>query len=145
MRVTTTENDQSDEYRQLIIDFLCLNLGTCERCAATEDALDGALEALGPVFNVLRIVPNLNRVDITTRELAEQYRLVSSPTVRVDGVDISVELNEGHDHEKPPAGVIADGILKVLYGQLAAAEPVPYSMPDDLVHYFDGTTAHPSR
>ena len=112
-----SQTDQSNAYRQLIIDFLCLNLDASERCIAAEDALEIALEALGPVFNLLRIVPNVNRVNITTRELAEQYRLVSSPTIRVDGAEISTEFHEGHEHDQPPAGMIVDGILKVLYSK----------------------------
>ena len=125
--MTTTEGDKSgsqsqadqgNAYRQLIIDFLCLGLDTSEPCVTTEEALDKALDALGPVFNLLRIVPNVNRVNITQRELAEQHCLVSSPTIRVDGVEICTEfIHEGHDHDQPLAGMIVDGILKVLYSK----------------------------
>ena len=156
--------DQDHQYRQLIIDFLHLDMSTCKRHIATEDALDGALAALAPAFHVLRIVPNVNRVIIDTREQAEQYRLMSSPTIRVDGVDVCPELKETHcgdcsdlsggptncrvfvyqgqDYEQPTAGMITDGILRILYGQQTVKEPASYVMPDNLVDYFNRRPSH---
>jgi len=148
--------------RQVGIDFLYLDLNTCERCVATGDALDEALSALAPAFQALGVKTTVNKVNITSSELAEQYRFMSSPTIRVNGVDICTELKESHcgdcsdlsgcstdcrvfvyqgrEYEQPPAGMIADGILHVLYGQQNASEQPAYVLPENLVNYFNGRT-----
>ena len=156
----TTASDVTP--RQVSVEFSYLDLNTCERCVATGDTLDEALAALAPAFDVLGVVVTVNKVNITTRELAEQYRFVSSPTIRVNGVDICTELKESHcgdcsdlsgcstvcrvfvyqgrEYEQPPAGMIADGILRVLYGQQTAQEQPAYVLPENLVNYFNGRT-----
>jgi len=146
--------------KNLTVDFLYLDLNTCERCIATGDTLDEALAALAPAFDTLNYAVNVNKVNINTKELAEQYRFVSSPTIRVNGVDICTELKEsdcadcgtlsgcstycrvfvyeGNDYEQPPTAMIIDGILRVLYGEPAQTEQKPYVMPENLINYFKG-------
>jgi len=126
---------------------------------ATDDTLNEALEILSPVFQALNYAVTVNKVNITTLELAEQYRFISSPTIRVNGVDISSELQEsdcedcgdlagcsvdcrvfvyeGKGYEQPPAAMIIDGILRVLYGDAPKTES-EYSLPENLKKYFDG-------
>lgn len=74
--------------KTVMIDFLYLDLNTCERCMATDDTLEEALSALSPVFQALDSEVTVNKVNITTRELAEQHHFISSPTIRINGVDI---------------------------------------------------------
>ena len=146
--------------KELNIDFLFLDLNTCERCIATGDTLDEALAALSPALETLNYAVKVNKVNITTRELAEQYRFVSSPTIRVNGVDVSTELKEsscgdcsdisgcstdcrvfvynGKDYEQPPAAMIIEGILHILYGNVRQTEQKPYELPDNLERFFAG-------
>ena len=145
--------------KNLSIDFLFLDLNICERCIATGDTLEEALKVLAPIFEKLNYVVKVNKVNIETKELAEQYRFVSSPTIRANGIDICTEVKEnyckdcvdlcgesvdcrvfvydGKDYEKPPAAMIIDGILRALYGQ-ARPEEKPYALPDNLKNYFAG-------
>ena len=148
--------------REITIDFLYLDLNTCERCVATGDTLDEAQTLLAPVLNRMGVSVTVNKVNITTAELAGQYRFVSSPTIRVDGVDISAEIAESHcadcsdlsgcatdcrvfvyqgrEYEQPPTAMIIDGILRALYAPPTPGEPEPYVMPHNLTDYFRGTT-----
>jgi len=148
--------------KALDVDFLYLDLSTCERCQATDSSLKEALKALSGVFDTLGYTVNVNEVNIISRELAEQYRFVSSPTIRVNGVDICTELvesdcsdcgdlcgdsvdcrvfvYEGSEYEQPPAAMIVDGILRVLFGILAKSD-APYALPDNLEKFFSGVTA----
>ena len=144
------------------IDFLYLDLSTCERCQATDSSLKEALHTLSRVFDTLGYTIKVNKVNITSRELAEQYRFVSSPTIRVNGADICTELvendcsdcgdlcgdsvdcrvfvYEGKEYEQPPAAMIVDGILRALYCNLAKSD-APYTLPDNLEKFFSGATA----
>jgi hypothetical protein len=145
--------------KTLDIDFLYLDLTTCERCQSTDSSLKEALNVLSGVFDTLGYAVNVNEVNITSRELAEQYRFVSSPTIRVNGVDICTEIvesdcadcgdlcgdnvdcrvftYEGKEYEQPPDAMIVDGILRVLYGNVAKSD-APYTLPDNLAKFFTG-------
>lgn len=145
--------------KQLTIDFLYLDLNTCERCMATDETLKQAFHVLSGVFDTLGLEVKVNSINITSRELAEEYRFISSPTIRVNGVDICtvlVESNcadcgdlcgdsvdcrvfvyEGKEYEQPPVPMIVDGILKAIYGgQPQTAET--YTLPDNLERFFTG-------
>lgn len=145
--------------KQLIIDFLYLDLNTCERCMATDETLKKALKVLSGVFDTLGLEAKINSVNITSRELAEEHRFISSPTIRVNGVDICSELvesdcadcgdlcgdsvdcrvfvYEGKNYEQPPVPMIVDGILKVIYGGQPQKEEA-YTLPDNLERFFSG-------
>lgn len=145
--------------KQLTIDFLYLDLNTCERCMATDETLKQALDVLSGVFDTLGFEVKANSVNITSRELAEEYRFISSPTIRVNGVDICSELvesnctdcgdlcgntvdcrvfvYEGKNYEQPPVPMIVDAILKAIYGGQAQSEET-YTLPDNLERFFAG-------
>ena len=88
----------------------------------------------------------VNKVHVATEDLARAWRFVSSPTIRVDGADIALELREsscgseactdgcgdqiacrvwvhhGEEYTEPPAEMIVDAILRHVYG--TTPEPV---------------------
>ena len=142
----------------LKIDFLFLDLSTCTRCLATDEELTKALDVLSGVLRMLGHSVQVNKVNITTPELAVQYRFVSSPTIRINGIDICDNVQEndcsdcgdlcdtsvdcrvfvykGKMYEQPPAAMIVDGILRVLYGQTQPVDEKPYVLPDNLSRFF---------
>lgn len=145
--------------KHLMIDFLYLDLHTCERCMAVDDTLCEALEELSSVLDTLEYKVNVNKVEITTRELAYQYRFISSPTIRVNGKDICNKVlendcgccsdicgdrvdcrvfeYEGSQFEQPPKAMIVDGILKAIYLPVSISEE-EYVLPDNLERFFSG-------
>jgi hypothetical protein len=145
--------------KTLKIDFLYLDLNTCERCMATDSILQEALAELSGVLNTLGYTVQVNKVNITTRELAAQYRFLSSPTIRINNIDICGKVTEnnccscgeicgdgvdcrtftydGETYEQPTKAMLIDGILRAIYGQLPQSE-CPYTLPDNLERFFAG-------
>ncbi|MCL1907594.1 MAG: arsenite efflux transporter metallochaperone ArsD [Propionibacteriaceae bacterium] len=156
---TSRASTQPEHAKALDVDYLYLDLTTCTRCQATDSATKEALAVLSDVFGTLGYDARLNEVNITSRELAEQYRFLSSPTIRVNGVDIETTLKEsdcadcgslsgcstdcrvftydGQDYEQPPTAMIVDGILRVLYGG-KQPDTTPYVLPSNLEQFFSG-------
>lgn len=143
------------------IDFLYLDTTVCNRCQDTEKALDEAAASVAVVLNAAGYEVKVNKVNITTRGLAIQYQFVSSPTIRVNGNDIAVELREtvcedcgelccdavdcrvwvynGVEYTAPPKELIMDAILREVYNtKQAEPEQEPYQLPENLEKYFAG-------
>jgi len=154
-----TVNKDETPAKVIAVDFLYLDLSICGRCIATGDSLDEALRILAPIFKTLNYSVTVNKINITTEEEAERRHFISSPTIRVNGVDISSELVEnecencgdlcgdsvdcrvfifdGKEYSQPPTAAIMDGILRVLYGNMAKSEEA-YILPENLKKYFVG-------
>ena len=145
------------------IDFLYLDTTECRRCQDTEKALDEAVSAVTPVLSAAGYEVKVNKVNIATRELAIQYQLVSSPTIRVNGKDIAVELKEsecedcgelcgdsvdcrvwvynGAEYTAPPKERIIDAILREVYGaKQEKPKREPYRLPENLETFFEAKT-----
>lgn len=145
--------------KRVVIDFLYLDLSVCEWCNGTDKSLD---EALNDVYNVLQasgVEVIVNKINVTTEELAIKHRFVSSPTIRVNGRDIQMELRErlcdscgdlcgdnvdcrvwvynGEEYTIPPKALIIEGILKSVYGgEKATSEETEYKLPENLKRFY---------
>ena len=151
--------------KTIVVDFMYLDLNTCERCVATDDNLDCALSILSDALRAMGYTVKRNKIEIKTKELAVKHRFLSSPTIRVNGVDICGEIKEnwckdcvslsdgrdvdcrvfsynGKEVDQPPVPMIIDGILKVLYGNLSASED-EYKLPDNLEKFFKNKCSGP--
>ncbi|MEE9406287.1 MAG: DUF2703 domain-containing protein [Candidatus Aenigmarchaeota archaeon] len=73
--------------KKLEIDFLYLDLTTCERCKASDKVLDEALDELRAELRTVKEL-RVNKIRITSDKEAKRYDFVRSPTIRVNGVDI---------------------------------------------------------
>lgn len=74
------------ENRNLVIDFLYLDLSSCSRCQATDRVLDRALDEMrGELKGVKELT--VNKVRITSDREAEERNVVRSPTIRINGID----------------------------------------------------------
>lgn len=152
---------QPQPKKPIDIDFLYLDTTICGRCQDTEKALDEAVSSAAMVLNAAGYKVNVNKVHIATREGAIQHHFVSSPTIRVNGNDIAIELREsvcedcgdlcgdavdcrmwvynGVEYTSPPKELIVDAILKEVYGGNAAeASPKEYALPHNLEVFFSG-------
>jgi len=151
---------------QLIIDFLYLDLSRCTRCRGTDRSLEAALAAAGDVLAAAGVKVKVRKVHIRSEAEARWWRFVSSPTVRINGVDIAFELREsscgseacvdgcgdqiacrvwvfgGREYTEPPVELIVDAILRRVYGQAGDSdEDKPYELPDNLRRFFAGQSA----
>lgn len=80
------------ENKKLEIDFLYLDLSTCDRCRATDKVLDDALDQLREEVRDVKEV-TINKIKITSDEEAKKYDFVRSPTIKINGIDIEEILS----------------------------------------------------
>lgn len=124
--------------KQLVVDFLYLDLSVCERCEGTENNLDEALDEVSGVLKAAGFEIVVNKINIISKELAIKHQFLSSPTIRINGNDIELEVressckecgdlcgddvdcriwvHEGIEYNEPPKAMIINAILKEVYG-----------------------------
>jgi len=158
-RSLESADETGPERKRLDIDLLYLDLDTCTRCRETEVNLDEALAEVTRVLESTGAVVNLRKIHVQTEEQARELRFVSSPTIRVNGHDIQLEVREslcescgdicgedmdcrvwvyqGKEYIYPPKALIVEAILRAVYGG-ASTEPEPWTgdVPDNLKRFF---------
>ena len=145
--------------RKLLIEYLYLDLHTCERCIGTDAVLDEVVAALRPALELAGYAVDYRKREMATPELAEQYRFLSSPTIRVNGRDIfgtvqesscnccgeiagadvncSVFEYEGGLYEVPSREMLANAILLSLSAQPECGCGA-YELPQNLRRFYAG-------
>lgn len=147
--------------QQVVIDFLYLDLSCCDRCQGADKRVEAAVARCRDVLRACGYNLVLNSVLVDSAEKAMHYRFESSPTVRVNGVDIcpSVEENDcdcctdicdvpvtcrifpfnGTYYEVPPTDMLVRGIMEVvLQNRRPADPPMPYTLPENLKKFYEG-------
>lgn len=159
----TTPTETALTADRLRVDFLFLDLTTCTRCRGADDSLDSALELVRDVLAATGIEVEVDKIQVESAEQARELRLVSSPTIRVNGRDVALELWEsscgseactdgcgegiacrvwvhrGREHTQPPVAMIVDAILRAVYaGAVVSRQPEaePYEFPENLERFF---------
>lgn len=156
--------------RQLQIDFLFLDLDTCTRCRATDTALLQALEVAHPALEVTGIGVTVTKTLVTDERRAREHGFVSSPTIRINGVDISGRLVEsacdtcaeacacdgevdcrdwvwrGERSTEPPVGLIVEAIMGHAFADAprvaSPAPPATIEVPENLSRFFASRAAN---
>ena len=154
-----TPKETGVKKRRIVIDFLYLDLSICTRCQGTDTSLDEALAEVSKVLEATGFEVDVNKINVTTEELAVEHKFVSSPTIRVNGRDIQMEVEEslcescgdlcgeevdcrvwvyqGKEYTVPPKAMIIEAILKEIYGgndnKQAEQE---YIMPENLKRFY---------
>jgi hypothetical protein len=152
--------------RELKIELLALDLTSCGRCIRTSENLHAAVSAVASVLRETGVRVRVEQHVVRSAEQAERLRFVASPTIRLNGRDIAVELREsgcsncgegcacgggvncrvwvwqGKEYLEAPKPMIAEALLKA-YADLdkPAAAPDPYSLPENLRGFFAGVEA----
>ena len=145
--------------RELVLDFLYLDLNTCDRCQDTDSSLDEALKDVARVLETTGVSVKVNKVNVISQEQAEEHKFMSSPTIRINGQDIQLDVREsecqacgdlcgddvdcrvwtyqGREFSSPPKALIVEAILKHVLGTTPAApSPAPYVMPENLKRFY---------
>jgi hypothetical protein len=156
---STPEN--SVDKRVIIIDFLYLDLSVCTRCQGTDSSLDEALSEVSKLLEATGIKVVLNKINVTSEEFAETYKFKSSPTIRINGQDIQMDVKEslcescgdlcgdevdcrvwvyqGKEYTEPPKAMIIEAILKEIYGGEKGSSHIAeqeYVMPENLKQFY---------
>jgi Domain of unknown function (DUF2703) len=155
--------------RSLQIDFLYLDLDTCTRCRATDATLLEALQRTRPALDAAGVTVGVTKTLVASEAQARALGFVSSPTIRINGVDIAGELVEsacdtcsetcacnggvdcrdwvwqGERSQEPPLGLIVEAIMRHAGGNgPGSATPSPSgaaTVPANLRQYFAAAAA----
>ncbi len=152
------------ESKKIVIDFLFLDLDVCGRCRGADHNLEEALKEVSGVLEAAGYDVSVNKVNIEAKETAIKYRFLSSPTIRVNGKDIALDVKEsvckdcgdlcgeevdcrvwhyqGVDYNEPPKPMIINAILQEIYGENTTVESNEddYRLPVNLETFFNGKT-----
>lgn len=150
------------EKKKVEIDFLYLDLNTCKRCQGAESNLDQAIREVSAVLKAAGYEVSLNKVNITSVDLATQYEFLSSPTIRINGNDIVLDVTEtscqdcgdicgdsvdcrswvyeGIEQPEPPKEMLVNAIMKEVFGGHSATTRTKqaYVLPQNLEIFFNG-------
>jgi glutaredoxin len=145
---------------KIVVEYLYLDLNTCQRCIGTDDALDQVMMTLSPAFELAGFKVEYHKIKMETAQIAEQYMFLSSPTIRINGQDICQSVMEngcgccsqisGHDidcrvfeyngkkYEVPPKEMLAKALLQKAFEHTdARLPPEEYVLPANLRHFFE--------
>jgi len=158
----SSETENQSEKRKIILDFLFLDLGVCTRCQGTDNNVDEAIAEVSKVLETTGIALEINKIHIDNIEKARKFKFESSPTIRLNGKDIQLDIKEsvcescgdlcgdevdcrvwvyqGKEYTVPPKGMIIDAILREIYsgGSILKKdeEKKEFMLPENLVKFF---------
>ena len=141
------------------IEYLYLDLTTCKRCIKTANNLDIAIKELGRSLSKEGYEVQVSKVKIDSVALAEKYEFLTSPTIRVNDIDIMEVLmesscpecsslcgysdfscrtwkNENEIVDVPTVEMIVDKIRTSSNESNSKKAIDPYVMPDNLKKFF---------
>ena len=151
------------------IELLALDLNSCGRCVDTSDNLDQALSIVTDVLRHTGREVRLHRTVVKDADQARALGFVSSPTIRVAGRDIALELREsecgacsdlcacdggtlcrewvwrGRVYTEAPVGMIVEAVLSsaLALDQVGSDAPAT-SLPENLERFYAGVAAKQS-
>lgn len=133
-----------DTNKPIVIDFLYIDLSVCERCQGTGTTLNEAIEDVKKILEAAGYDIKVNYIHVQTEEQAEELGFISSPTIRINGHDIQMDVKEtlcescgdlcgddidcrvwiydGKEYTVPPKPMIVNAILGYIYGDQSAQE-----------------------
>ena len=145
---------------KLRIQYLYLDLCTCDRCIGTDAVLEKVLEKLKPALETAGYEIDYQKREMSTAQIAKLFGFLSSPTIRVNGRDIFGEIKEndcgccgeiagtqvncrvfewkGRLYEVPTEEMLANAILKAVFAPEPERETIEYVMPENLRRFYEG-------
>lgn len=158
----TKEGGQEEtENTKLDIEFMYLDLSVCTWCQSTESNLEEAISEVAQVLKATGVEVNLRKIHIQSEEQAKELGFISSPTIRINGQDIQLDVKEalcdscgdlcgdtvdcriwtyrGKEYTAPPKGMIIDAVLGAIYGGTKESIEAPVKageVPDNLRKFF---------
>ena len=146
--------------KEIKIDYLYLDLNTCDRCVGTDAVLEEVIEALTPAFALAGYHIVYQKIEMKEEQDAVLHQFVSSPTIRINGKDICGAVKEsdcgccgeisgtqvdcrvfeydGKLYEIPPKAMLAEAILKNAFSIIESEKADSYTIPQNLKNFFEG-------
>lgn len=158
---------KTESPKKVTVEYLYLDLKTCDRCIGTDSVLDEVMLTLTPALKLAGFEVEYRKIEMETAEHAGQYRFLSSPTIHVNGQDICESVAEnscgccgeisgtdvdcrvfeynGKSYEVPPKEMLADSILKAVNGQSGSGcSCESYKLPENLKTFYIGKNNKPA-
>lgn len=143
------------------IEYMYIDLESCERCVSTDQVLEQVIETIKPALDSAGLSVEYRKILIDSEETARKYEFLSSPTIRVNGLDIGgpVEENDcgccsdisgspvdcrlfvykGTSYEIPPVEILSASILETVFGPEQEINcNCEYEVPENLKKFFKG-------
>lgn len=158
VRCCDENSDCCREKKSIDIQFLYLDLNVCERCQGSDKNLDKAIQLIQPILVEIGYELRVKKINVNTEALAKHYRFMSSPTIRINNIDIQEDVLEDNckscgdlcgdsvdcrvftyqnkQYHEPPVGMIIDQILKSIYTPQTIKEPNNYQVPENLLKFY---------
>jgi hypothetical protein len=127
--VTAASAEVEPTPRALAVELLVIDLESCARCVPTGTQLREALERVTPAAEALGIALTYRETIVQSADEAKARALLSSPTIRFNGHDISQDIRES---ECESCGDLTENDTSVdcrewhYRGQVYSAAPVPF-------------------
>jgi hypothetical protein len=155
--------------KEIDIEFLYLDLSSCEPCQGSESNLEEALQEVSLLLEKTGAAVNVKKIHVESYEQALALDFVSSPTIRVNGRDVALEVKEnycsscsdisgtetfcrvwnfqGEQFSTVPKPLVVEAVLKEIYGagvketsNGTSADQIEKSL-DNLKRFFEGRSA----
>ena len=144
------------------IEFMYLDLSVCTRCRETDAHLDEAIVEVAQILRTTGVEVNVRKIHVQSEGQARQLGFLSSPTIRINGTDIQLDVKEspcecgescgcaggidcrvwtyqGKEYTAAPKPMIIEAILREVYGGLKGSSdrsPQWGDVPDHLRRFF---------
>lgn len=149
--------------RVIDIELLALDLDSCTRCVGTLDNIEKAIDIVRPILGVMELQANVRKIVVESEEQARKHEFATSPTVRINGKDITFETiesacdsctdlcgcdegtscrvwsYEGKEYTEAPVGLVVESILRTILDNNPAPKgerPEFGGIPDNLKRFF---------
>jgi glutaredoxin len=147
--------------KKILVEYLYLDLQTCDRCIGTDNVLDEVIMIITPALQLAGHNVEYKKIEMETAEFAERYSFISSPTIRVNGKDICASVKEnscgccseisgtdvdcrvfefsGESYEVPPKEMLAEAVLKAVFEHAdGGCSCGNYKLPQNLREFYEG-------
>ena len=104
------------------VEFLFLDESVCVPCGDTAQSLNEAMQIVTPALETMGAHIDFKKVHISTLEKAKAEKLLSSPTIRINGIDIDPAVTQD---DCPTCSDIA----KLNAPELSAVSDVAFDAP----------------
>lgn len=147
--------------KKLEIELLYLDLVACGRCQGTHRNMEEAITEVSQILKATGVEVEVKKIHVQTEKQARQLGFISSPTIRINGQDIQMDVKEslcqscgdlcgedvdcriwtyhGKEYTVAPKAMIIDAILREVYG-VSKEEMQPKErtgdIPENLKRFF---------